>query len=144
MFPFFSPARSCAARATSSFTIDAVFSAAGAQARAGRGGTPSSCGSVSWISPESPSPLRTSSPRCSFTVSMKSSQPSGALRPARSSPTSRRFSSVLGRPARRSTRFPPPSTVAKLNRAATSRPVSGKSMPSPSRTPRPMLYRTGS
>ena len=122
----------------------AVFSDTASNPLAGSGFTPVVCGSVSATCPPRPAPRSTTKPRCSDTLRTRTSTAPCILSPALSFSTTRRFSSSPMRPARRSviTRFL--SNVQKLNRAATSSGPRGKSIPSASRTPRPIMCRRGS
>ena len=123
------------AASTKRLTRAAVRAASGAAAVTGRGGTPVAWGSVSVTRPDSPEPRSTSTKRCSFTGSMRSSAPSTRISRRRSQ--SRTQTSVGMRPARRSVMRPFVSTVQKFPRAATSPSRSSKSIPRASSTPRP-------
>ena len=90
----------------------------------------------------SPAPRKTTTKRCSFTGSTKTSTP--GIFTSRSSIASGALSSLAMRPARRSVMLPPASSVQKLPRAATSLGCSSKPMPVASSAPRPMRYSSGS
>ena len=88
-------------------------------ASSGSGASPVACGSVSVRRRRGPAPRKTTTKRCSFTGSTKTSHAGHVDLPQQLGSSSADFS-VAMRPARRSVIRPAASTVQKLPRAATS------------------------
>ena len=112
------------ASATNWLTRAAVRSDGGVEGAHGKGGLPRAWGSVSDRRPPRGAPRRTSTKRCSFTGSTRTSTPGSRM--ARRRSLRRMHASVLMRPARRSVMRPWPSTVQKFPRAATSPAAQGE------------------